>query len=57
MSTAAPVRTDGRPAAMMRQLKSERGLLTRADGSARWEQGALPSVHPSTLHIPHVIHV
>lgn len=24
---------------MMRQIKTERGLLTRADGSARWEQG------------------
>jgi hypothetical protein len=38
MSTSS-VRTDGRTAVMMRQLKTERGLLTRADGSARWEQG------------------
>jgi len=37
--TAAPVRADGRKPAMMRQMKTERNPLQRAEGSARWEQG------------------
>jgi len=40
MAAPSEVRADGRRPAMMRQLTTERGLLTRADGSARWEQGA-----------------
>ena len=38
MSSSA--RADGRTPWMMRQLKLERAFLSRADGSARWEQGA-----------------
>jgi exosome complex component RRP46 len=36
--SATDVRADGRRATMMRSLKTERSLLSRADGSARWEQ-------------------
>ena len=36
---SAPVRADGRKPAMMRQMKTERNPLQRAEGSARWEQG------------------
>ena len=39
---SAPVRADGRKPAMMRQMKTERNPLQRAEGSARWEQGTRP---------------
>ncbi|PRW61249.1 exosome complex exonuclease RRP46-like protein [Chlorella sorokiniana] len=32
-------RTDGRSAGQIRTVRCERGLLTRADGSAQWTQG------------------
>jgi ribonuclease PH len=42
-------RADGRTPGMMRQLKLERAFLSRADGSARWEQGeALANPRPRT---------
>ena len=39
---SAPVRADRRKPAMMRQMKTERNPLQRAEGSARWEQGTRP---------------
>jgi hypothetical protein len=46
-ATMPAARADGRTPGMMRQLKLERAFLSRADGSARWEQGeALASPHP-----------
>ena len=36
---AVPERKDGRQGGDLRQLATERGLLNRADGSARWSQG------------------
>jgi len=48
MSSSA--RADGRTPGMMRSLTLERSFLSRADGSARWEQGAfwVNSLWPAT---------
>ena len=47
MAMAEPSRPDGRNPNQIRPLVCSRGLLHRADGSARWSQGILK---PYPLH-------
>eukprot|EP00897_Mesotaenium_endlicherianum_P002638 jgi/Mesen1/2401/ME000157S01541 len=52
-AAAAPARADGRAGSQLRPLVCTRGLLNRADGSARWAQGLTNVI--AAVYGPHAV--